>query len=127
MVKSNARRLGRLATRRLARVVSREGGVLRLAQPLAQPSRQTHRKALFKKACADVANVMPSLDPGVAGDLENSAGALAALADFSEYHKDFTSCFKEALSILAWVGTPLATQARIALLRYAAALARTRL
>ena len=123
MVKSNARRLGRLATRRLARVVSREGGVLRLAQP----SRQTHRKALFKKACADVANVMPSLDPGVAGDLENSAGALAALADFSEYHKDFTSCFKEALSILAWVGTPLATQARIALLRYAAALARTRL
>jgi hypothetical protein len=123
MVKSNARRLGRLATRRLAHVVSREGGVLRLAQP----SRQTHCKALFKKACAEVANVMPSLDPGVAGDLENSAGALAALADFSVYHKDFTSCFKEALSILAWVGTPLATQARIALLRYAAALARTRL
>jgi hypothetical protein len=71
--------------------------------------------------------VVRSLDPEVATDLEESALALAALADVSEHHKDFTDCFEEALTILAWVGTPRALQARIALLRYAAALARTRL
>jgi len=106
------------ATRRLAHVV---GGVS------TRPSRRTHQRALFKEACAKVSDVLPSLDPEVAGALEESASALAALSDFSEYHTDFTSCFKEALSILAWVGTPRALQARIALRRYAAALARTRL
>ena len=121
MVKNNARRR---ATRRLVRVVKTNSGDSGV-RVLPRPSRQTHRDALFKGACAKVSEVLPSLDPGVAGDLEVSASALAALSDFSDYHADFTSCFKEALAILAWVATPRATQARIALLRYAAALSRS--
>ena len=112
----------RHATRRLAAVVVNATGSV----DLSRASRANVRRNLFEKACASITEVLPSLAPADAEALEVSATVLASLSNFSKDHALFAACLLDALSILANDDTWLSKKASNALLRYTAALARTR-